>query len=159
MQTANIPLSSRMNRNLPTRIILHAMGEFIDYEGEDMYAPYFLKKVGLSAHALVTPNGTLIRCRRDEQGGAHCKGYNDTSLGVEFMVEGVHNYESFLQAMKTEYTTSRQLMAGVKLVKGWMIKFNIPIDQIYTHQELEPDRKYDPGSGFPLDDFKAMLSV
>src|SRR5690606_28750529 len=70
----------------PKRIIVHAMSEWIN----GMYAPDFLLSVGLSAHALVTPDGDIIKCREDTQGAFHAKGLNTDSLGIEFLLPG-HN--------------------------------------------------------------------
>jgi len=103
MKYANIPLPAGASHNAPQRIILHAMGEFIDTDGRDYFAADFLKKLGLSAHMLITPSGVAIKCREYNQGAYHAKGYNTNTLGIEFLVPGLHTYESFLEAINSEY--------------------------------------------------------
>ena len=140
--------------NTPDLIVLHAMGEYI--EGEpDLWAPAFLDKIGLSAHALVTPDGNIIRCREDYEGAWHAKGHNKNSLGIEFLVQGVHTYGSFMERIKTNYLTAPQYEAGLEQVRNWMKIHHIT--NIKTHSELSPGRKFDPGQGFPLVTFLQEL--
>ena len=153
-----IHLPKGLKHNQPKKIVLHTMAEFINYDGEDMYAPYFLRKIGLSAHSLITPIGQEILCRYPTEGAYHAKGHNTDSLGLEFLMQGVHTYESFLETLKTPYLSAAAFDKGVEVVKGWMDKFDIPIEEVVTHQEIDPDRKYDPGTGFPLEEFKNELS-
>ncbi len=134
--------------NNPELIVIHALGEYIEWEPEDLWAPAFLDKIGLSAHALVTPDGNIIRCREDYEGAWHAKNFNKNSLGIEFLVEGTHTYETFRQRIKEKYITGAQYNAGVKQVREWIEKHNI--EQIKAHSELSPRRKFDPGMGFPM---------
>lgn len=145
------PLHKGAKSQTPSRIVLHAMSEYILYNDEYIHAHKFLKKIGLSAHALVCPNGDIIRCREDEQGAYHAKGYNKNSLGVEFLVEGKHSYASFLEAISSYYLTLEQHIEGVELLRGWCRKWDIK--SIDSHSVLSPSRKFDPGEGFPLEQF------
>ncbi len=138
---------------VPDQIIIHAMSEYIG----GVHAVDFLKNIGLSAHAFVTPDGKIIRSRHDHQGAYHAKGYNTNSLGVEFLVEGDHTYYKFLDAIQKTYLTNIQYRAGVFLIKRWLSKFNIA--QISTHRYLSPVRKFDPGPGFPLKAFEKDTGV
>ena len=148
------PLSHGSKSNTPDLIVIHAMGEYI--EGEpDMWAPAFLDKLGLSAHALVTPDGNIIRCREDYQGAWHAKGFNNNSLGIEFLVEGTHTYGSFMNAIRKPYLTDKQFEAGLKQVRDWLERHKI--EKIKAHSELSPGRKYDPGLGFPWEVFLQEL--
>ncbi len=132
----------------PSRIVIHAMGEYIG----GVAAVEFLENVGLSAHILVCPNGDIIRCRRDNQGAYHAKGYNNDSLGIEFLVTGDHNYSSFREMIKDPYLTSMQYEAGLQFVRDeWFIKRGIML--MDRHSDLSPERKQDPGDGFPWEQF------
>ena len=42
----------------PKGIILHSMSEYLIYEGQKLYAKDFLKKLGLSVHGFIKPDGT-----------------------------------------------------------------------------------------------------
>lgn len=144
------PLPKGASKNDPKMIILHAMGEWIHDKENYYYATEWLKHLGLSAHALITPSGVTIKCRAEVQGAYHAKGHNTDTLGVEFLVPGVHTYDSFLRTIKEFYITEPQYLAGIRLVRQWMITHNIKKDGIKTHQQIDPERKYDPGEGFPL---------
>jgi len=140
-------------KNKPNRIIVHAMSEYLVEDGEALHASDFLEKHGLSAHALVTPDGEIITCRYDDEGAWHAKGYNTDSLGIEFLVEGLHTYTEFLEAMKTNYVTSSQWNAGVDHIIHWVE--NHPIERIDRHSDVDPARKFDPGQGFDWERFMA----
>ena len=134
----------------PRLIVLHAMGENIK-DKSIFSAVEWLDHLELSAHALATPEGNIIRLRRDNEVAWHAKYFNIDSLGIEFLVPGVHDYGSFIEAMKTDWVTDSQFWAGVWQVKQWIDKW--PITKIATHRELSPGRKFDPGTGFPLAQF------
>lgn len=138
----------------PKRIIVHAMGQHIVVGDDIMFAPDFLDHMGLSAHLLVDPSGELIRCRNDGQGAWHAKGFNTDSLGIEFLVEGVHDYKSFLKAIQENYITQKQWVVGVAAINQWMGQHNIKM--IDRHSDVDPDRKKDPGSGF---DWEGLLDT
>lgn len=157
-----MPSANGARKQTPRKIIIHSMAEFIDLDRRDRYAPNYLEDLGISAHAFVTPTGTIIRCRNDEQGAWHAKGNNTDSLGIEFLVPGVHTYASFSKAIQKPYLTRAQYKAGVKFVSMWMHKWNIDnmgADRIVRHSELSPGRKIDPGPGFPFNKFLEDVGV
>ena len=169
MKIVNIPLPFGNRHNDAKIIVLHAMAQYIHVDQEvkdyyalkginlelnrDYHAPEWLRILGYSAHRLIDPSGLVIKCRDFAQGAYHASGYNTNSLGVEFLVPGAHNYASFLEALKTPYLTSAAFMSGVDSVTSWMMIKNIEVGEIKTHHELTPERKEDPGTGFPLVDF------
>lgn len=136
--------------NRPTLIVIHAMGEYIK-DGRSLYAPEFLNLYGLSAHALVAPNGDIIRCRSDDETAWHARGHNTNSLGIEFLCGGRHDYASFVEAIKHPYLTQQQYSSGVEQVRSWMELYGIK--RVARHSDLSPGRKVDPGNGFPWQDF------
>jgi hypothetical protein len=148
--------------NKPNKIVLHAIAEFIridqaasdwystqgkDIPVGDYFAPDWLEVLGLSAHCFVTPSGLNIVTRKDVEGAYHAGRFNKDSLGIEFMVSGVHDYGSFLSMMKIEYLTPPQYFAGLAMVKKWMDTWEIELDRVYLHSELDK-KKQDPGDGF-----------
>lgn len=152
------PLEAGNNHNSPRMIVVHAMGEFL-LDPHPIHATDFLAKLGLSAHALISPNGDVYICRDDSQGAYHARGYNTDSLGIEFLVKGHHNYGSFLEAIKGDYITDEQWDAGVSTVKTWIRSYSIIRDKILRHSDVSPGRKVDPGSGFKWDNFLKAVSV
>lgn len=150
MQVVKIPSPFGFARaNKPNEIIIHAMGEFV----AGKFAPDFLRSVELSAHALVTPSGVIIETRPPEQGAYHAARYNRASLGVEILVPGVHDYATFLKAIKTDWVTPQAFNATVELVRGWRERFGIDAANIARHSDKDPDRKHDPGVGFQWERF------
>ena len=136
--------------NNPKMIVVHCMGEFIT-DPHPIHATDFLVKMGFSAHALVSPNGDVYLCRDDDQGAHHALGYNTDSLGVEVLVEGNHNYGSFLEAIKTDYVLSEQMSSLTEVVKSWLDAYDIK--RLVRHSDISPGRKVDPGAGFPWESF------
>jgi len=130
--------------NNPHEIIIHAMGEYINDKAAK-FAPNFLEEYGLSAHALIVPNGDVMICRQTDECAHHALGHNIDSLGVEFLVHGLHDYGSFLEAIKTDWVTPEQYAAGIELVSTWRKGFNIK------------GRKVDPGAGFKWEYFINQL--
>ncbi len=173
MIIASMPLISGLANNTPKLLVIHAMGEIIriDQEAHDWYkvnkgmnipirdyhAYEWLKFRGFSAHGLIAPNGMLIKCREDDQGASHAKGHNVNSLGYEFLVKGIHTYAIFIETMKTDWLTNFQFTVGVELFKRKMSKWSIDTNKVTTHHILTPTKKEDPGSGFPLNEFKTSL--
>lgn len=165
MVTANIYLPHGGGLQTPKMIVLHAMAEYIDVDAKTAkqkgiapgpcHAVRWLDICGLSAHALITPTGVSIRCRKDDQMAWHARGHNHNSLGIEFLVPGKHNYQTFLAAIKKPYLTNEAFHCGQEQIREWLEAWNI--DEMKTHQELDPSRKHDPGTGFPLNDFLQEL--
>ncbi len=133
------------------RIVYHGMAEFVrDKDGQVYYCIDWLKHEKISAHALITPSAVIIRTRRDEQVAWHAKGFNFGSLGIEFLVPGIHDYNTFLQRIDDPYLTDGQLRAGIDMTREWTAKHQIK--HIDAHSDLT-STKYDPGRGFPREEY------
>ena len=130
---------------------MHAMGEYIRDGGKIMPAADFIFKIGLSAHTLITSYGDRVRLRADNQGAWHAKGFNTNSLGIEFLVPGIHTYDTFLQAIKQPYLTDKAHAEGLRQVREWIDLHDIK--SIDRHSDVDPARKKDPGDGFPWLEF------
>jgi len=138
-------------KQVPDKIVVHCMAEFIKEGDGYTHAADFLHKIRLSAHILIAPDGEIFRLRHDDEIAYHAKGFNANSLGVEFLVSGRHDYASFIEAIRVPYLFDRQYLAGVAIVKEWVKKYQI--NDIYQHSELSPERKLDPSTGFPWSKF------
>ena len=162
MDIANIPSRFGRSSNTPDKIVLHAIAEIVRidrgasnwYKGKGKDIPVgdypawdWLEILGLSAHVFTTPSGVNVVTRKDTQQAFHAGKDNKNSLGIEFLVSGVHDYTSFLETMKTDYLTERQYFAGLAQVKYWMDKWSIEKKDVYMHSELD-SRKHDPDVGF-----------
>ncbi len=135
---------------MPVMQIIHAMGEWIkDDDGKIYSAEEWLAKLRLSAHFLVTPSGVIIQLRDIEEIAYHAKNYNVGTVGTEYLVSGVYNYGTFLEAIKRPYLTSEQFDAGAELSIMLTEQGVMDIDR---HDFLDPSRKKDPGLGFPWEE-------
>lgn len=133
----------------PNLIVIHAMGEVIDTHPA-RFAWDHLDSIGLSAHAYVTPSGVVVRQVADSRVAFHAGAWNEPSLGVEVLVPGVHRLPSLYRAMAApNWVSEPQLWGLSQLVAGWMRGYEIPRERIKGHAELDPERKQDPGAGFP----------
>lgn len=130
------------------------MGEYL-LDPDPVHAQAFLAKYKLSAHLLVAPDGDVYVCRDEDRRAWHARGFNTNSLGVEFLVEGEHNYGTFLEAIKQPYITTAQWESGVDAVRSWVDTYNIT--EVLRHSDVSPGRKLDPGEGFPWQDFLNRL--
>lgn len=74
---------------------------------------------------LIEPTGEVKQYRLDEETGAHCKGLNETSIGValtgNFSKEG-------------EYPTESQIVSLRALLRSLMAKYSIPFEKIKPHR-------------------------
>ena len=157
LKVERFPLEGGAKKQTPTTIVVHAMSEYLIVNGKNVHAPEFLKSIGLSVHACVTPAGIIIRSRDDTQGAYHARKHNKNSLGIEFLVKGNHNYSSFSKAIKEDYVTPEQYEAGIALVKEWIELYKIT--DIVRHSDLDPERKIDPGVGFNWGKFISDVST
>lgn len=143
------------SKNNPCKIIVHSMGEYID-NGEAVYkARDWLHYLKLSTHALVHSNGNIEMCRPPNAGAYHARGHNTDSLGMEFLVPGVHDYSTFLETIKTDWCTPEQYEAGMEIINQW--RFDYDIGLIVRHSDVSPGRKVDPGTGFKWREFSESL--
>ena len=146
-----MPLLSGNKAQSPNRIVIHAMAEFIHNpfkNNVDYSAHSYLEKRGLSAHILVTPSGIPIRCRHDTQGAYHASGYNRHSLGIEFLVPGLHDYASFKTTISQPWLSEAQYTTCLDYIDRWINNWNIDPSRINRHSTLSPKTKIDPGDGF-----------
>ena len=93
-----------------TKCIIHAMGEYIKSPDSDviLHASDFLKEVGLSAHLLICPDGAIFQTRRFHERAYHALDHNDKTIGIEFLVEGIHDDSSCKRKIAKPYLTHIQ---------------------------------------------------
>lgn len=153
-------LPSKARENPPQRAIVHAMAEYV-INADERYGPVgtfyafdWLHRLGYSVHALITPQGEVIECVPLGRMAHHAKGHNHDTIGAEFLVRGEHDYSSFLKAIKDPDTyTGAMYKAG----GWWYAKSGISFEQTFGHEDIDPERKYDPGEGFNWDTFQAWF--
>lgn len=83
-------------------------------------------------HYVIRLDGTLEKGRPVEQIGAHCKGWNATSIGICY-IGGLD-----LSGKPTDTRTPEQKKTMKKLIKDLQQKYNIR--QVMGHRDTSPDR-------------------
>ena len=153
MITLSVPSPHSAPRVTPVRrIVLHAMGEYVRADQWTRHCTHVLESLGVSAHAIVLPDGRLLTCVPSERIAHHAKGHNTDSVGIEFAVQGVWDYAGFLARIKTSWVTDAALETGIEWVAEQCRRHALGTAAITTHARLDPDRKQDPGAGFPFED-------
>lgn len=129
-------------RNRTERIILHhraGNGDVVSIHSEHIRQGY----TGIGYHFYIRKDGSIYRGRPQNTMGAHCIGYNSSSVGICF--EG--NFE-------TELMYDVQRKAGTELIE--YIKKIYPNAKVYAHREL--CQTLCPGKNFPLSEIKSDIS-
>ena len=157
----------------PKGIILHSMSEYLMWEGKKLYAKDFLKKLGLSVHGFIKPDGTYDKMIVSPGKAFHAgkslheglSGLNSYYLGVELLVPGLNDYGTFSKKINQKGTYSQaQFNTTVQVFKYWMKQFNIPASRVVRHSDVSGDHvrgkgkgKTDPGSAFDWRAFQRAL--
>ena len=158
MAIIEYPLSKGAFSQNPNKVIVHAMAEYLFHEGKWRHATEFLEMIGLSVHVLIAPNGDIYKCRDSMQGAYHAKGHNRNTLGVEWLVEGEHDYESFVMAIQAPYLTDKQFKGGCEYIRKEWVE-SLGILHHTRHSIVDPKRKVDPGRGFPWVDYLKQIGL
>ena len=159
----------------PKGIILHSMSEYLVWEGKKLYAKDFLKKLKLSVHGFIKPDGIYDKMVASPGKAFHAgkslheglSGLNSHYLGVELLVPGVNDYASFSKKIQTPGTYSQaQFDTTLEVFKFWMKQFNIPASRVVRHSDVSGDHvrgkgkgKTDPGKAFDWEAFQKALSA
>lgn len=145
--------------NQPRRIIVHCIAAEIDYQDARLDAVDFLRRIGLSYHAMVTPAGTLIHCREDNEGAYHAKGHNENTLGLGIQVPNAYNIAQLKERVQSAWLSADQFLTASQWVRDKMRRHEIDRDLVKRHSDLDPERRwYDPGPAFPWALFRAELT-
>ncbi len=160
-------------------IIIHAMSEYIVNEGETMFCVDFLNEIQYGAHYFILPDGTIfegvIPLNRTPHVGRseyyNRKWLNETSIGIEFLVDGVNDYATFIQRINARQSkkhrppfTDDQYKAGAQLILDLQDQFGSILGRIVGHSEVSGDDvrgegrgKRDPGKNFNWVELRSYL--
>jgi N-acetyl-anhydromuramyl-L-alanine amidase AmpD len=151
--------------------IVHSMGEWIlPGDGNRIYAPIWLERLGYEVHAMILPNGNVLEWVPPEKIADHAgeSKFNDLTslnryfLGCEWLVEGEHNYGTFLSAISKPdcFHPDQYVSGGYWYAKMSLLYPNITSATIVAHSRVSGDDvrgegqgKRDPGAGFDWDRF------
>jgi len=139
-------------------LVVHAMAEWVkDEDGVNYYCVDYLNHKKYSVHAYCLPDGSIIESISQEEVAYHAAEFNNQSIGMEFIVPGAHNLETFLARIADRQNppfTQAQYKSGGWWFKQQAEKFGLNFQHIKTHRQLAPDRKQDPGDAFDWRIFK-----
>lgn len=82
-------------------------------------------------HYVIDQQGNVMRGRKVSQQGAHCKGHNQTSIGICY-IGGLDDDT----ATPADTRTPAQKKAMVELVKSIMWEFGLRPEHIHCHNEF-----------------------
>ena len=117
----------------PTEIILHcsATKENADFSISDIdrwHRERGFKKVGY--HFVIRLDGTIEEGRKENEIGSHCKGHNNKSIGICY-IGGLDK-----DGKPKDTRTEEQKESLYHLVGKLLLKHDIPISSIHTHNEF-----------------------
>ena len=135
-------------RKATTMIILHCSAT---REGQDIKAKtikQWHKDRGfddIGYHYVIDLDGTIEKGRDESLVGAHCKGYNATSIGICYVGGCDKN-------MKPKDTrTPEQKRSMLSLVRKLVNKYKIPVTQIWAHHDFD---KHKACPSFDVSEFR-----
>ena len=135
-------------RKATTMIILHCSAT---REGQDIKAKtikQWHKERGfddIGYHYVIDLDGTIEKGRGEDLVGAHCKGYNATSIGICYVGGCDKN-------MKPKDTrTPEQKRSMLSLVRKLVNKYKIPVTQIWAHHDFD---KHKACPSFDISEFR-----
>lgn len=104
----------------------------------------------ISTHYLITRKGIIFQMVPDDKRAWHAgvarwgqitEDINSHSIGIEFQCAGKNGvFEPFTKA---------QINAGLDLCRQLMERYHISPENVVGHEHIAPERKTDPGTGFP----------
>lgn len=174
--TLALPLPGR-GAHQATRLVVHAMGEFILNRTPEtgpvgtIAAHDWLAGIGLSAHALISPGGTVIECVPRTEIAYHAKGHNRDTLGVELLVAGTHTYASLALALGwnvRDWGAANPLPgdpytpAQYQALAWWLARemqaLGLTWEAVTDHHALDPARKFDVGPVFSWGRLRGLVT-
>lgn len=166
MEPTIINIPSKYHRQRTTNVdtlVVHAMAEWVmDDYGDYHYCTDWLNFLKLSVHAYCLPDGRIVETVAPDRVAYHASKYNNRSIGMEFIVPGGHNYNSFLKQMANvqnpPYSTE-QYQAGGQWFRIQAHRLGLSFEHIKSHKQLDPDRKQDPGNAFDWTAFRKAFEA
>jgi len=156
-------------------IIIHAMSEYLVTEGRTVFCLDFLNEIQLGAHYFIAPDGLVIRgCGADFRtphvGKSEYLGrewLNETSIGIEFLADGVNTYNEFITRISYKDTfTDEQYEAGGQLIANLKRQFPSILSRVIGHMDVSGDKvrgkgrgKKDPGKNFDWEELAEEITT
>lgn len=127
-------------------IVIHHSG---NHDTKEKIKQLHIEEYGwddIGCHYMISREGYILDGRPVHQIGAHVKGFNQDSIGIDFL----GNFD-------IDKPTDSQSLAMLKFIKALMKKYNIPIENIKAHKDFPGVKKSCPGKNFNIQEFKEKL--
>lgn len=116
-------------RNETNRIVVHHVGGANrDFSAEEIHGWHLNQGwAGIGYHFVIRTDGSIERGRPEDKVGAHAKGFNHDSIGIN--VAGTFD----------EAEPTNEQIEAVSMLIGWLAdKYNVPIsaDSVCGHRDL-----------------------
>lgn len=147
------------------RLVIHAMAEYLIFEGQLWPAANFLKHINRGVHFTVLPHGRPVEHVDPSLIVWHARGSNMTTVGAELLIPGITNYLGLRREMGRECAAfdvySRgQYLGLVRIIEHLLDAGYLDDPDDYTfHEDLSPERKFDPGPAFHREVFQEMVDL
>ncbi|HZE10199.1 MAG TPA: peptidoglycan recognition family protein [Burkholderiales bacterium] len=117
-------------------------------------------------HCVIMPDGAIKPFCRWDRYGNHAQGLNDRSLGIafhgNFHTKADDKFSNADGRYGNQKPTEAQLHAGARVISLWVSLYpDIKLDfehSILPHREAMPRHTVCPGSNFPIDPFKTLIT-
>lgn len=112
-------------------IIVHCSGTpiFTSFNSIRNYHVYKLGWKDIGYHYVIDEFGNCLEGRPADGAGAHCKGHNDTSIGI-CLIGGRDRFDF----------TFDQLLTLVGRLRYLSVKYSIPKDMIFSHYDFNKNK-------------------
>ncbi|MCW2955319.1 MAG: N-acetylmuramoyl-L-alanine amidase [Thermoleophilia bacterium] len=137
----------------PVAIVLHATGSGApgsEFGSVDRLGSFFARPAArATSHYGVGRDGRILQFVGDEAAAFHvaARGWNDVSIGIELLNDNTGS-QPFPRA---------QLMATTRLVRALAANYDIPLEAIVRHRDVQPADRSDPAGNFPWRAWRAAL--
>lgn len=150
-----VQFQSRGKGPLTGFLMIHAMAQYIWYEGKMYHYDELLTKLSRGVHFAILPDGQIIKHASMDHMMWHAKGFNDKSWGVELIVPGVYDlgalYKKINRKCMAYDVYTREQYDGLLLLLAYMSRggyISNPTTDWELHQHCSQGRKKDPGIAF-----------
>jgi len=143
-------------------LMIHAMAEYIYFEGRIVHAWELLEMLGRGVHFSITPAGQVVQHQDPRTTLWQAAGANRDSCGVEMLIPGVYDITAlYTKINSSEHYYTQSYYSGLIDIVQYLDKeksyLHSPEYNWDLHSAQSRGRKHDPGSSFSVDKWTTML--
>ena len=148
--------------NLHGELMIHAMAEYIWYNGRMWNYRELLVELDRGIHFAILPCGQVIQFNDPRSVLWQARGANHSTCAVELLVPGVFDLDALYSKINsTSFLYPAMQYDGLFTVMNYLYE-NLeyvmdPVVDWQLHHEQSKGRKKDPGSSFDIGLWKGML--